>query len=720
MTPESATFHIIANAPVWVVALGLAAAAGFAVWSYRRTLPPTALGLRIALGGLRWLALTGGILVLTQPSVELNRLLVKPGKTAVLVDRSASMALTQGGVDRIAAVRELLEGDGFKDFQSRQRVVLGLFADSLLAIVNKPSEAVADPPTGVGTDLVRAWMECREELALNPPQALMIISDGANNSGSDPARLARRSEIPIWTVGVGSPQPFRDAMILQIVANRTVYEGSVTPVEVKYRLQGAAGMNLSVVLYDAENREIARKPVSAGAVFSEGSLEFEVSAAKSGRIRYRAEITPLEGELTRDNNSRNFYLDVLTRKMRILVMAGLPDNSLGDLIRRLQRDEHVEIVQRTSKGKDFYEGGWPAAAMLKDIDLVLLHHFPSSGVEPNQLKAFADALNAENLSVAYFDGSGVDWRKLQILANLLPVVPSLTRERNVEGRVVIQQRHAVISPPDETETSDRWAEQPPLRFAAGRFEPRLEAQILAVFQSEAVDGKFPAIVISETGGRKRLAWLGQDQWRWGLYAPGEEGVWDPFLERLIRWLSARKQGKRVDVQFDRDLFSNHEPVCYTVFVQDEGFVPFDGALVSAKVLRKGKVSGESVVGGIGQGQYRGSFQPWEEGEYDLKVTAQFDGQTLGEDQARIMIEPFNIELLDAGFNEILLKSVAEFSGGGYVRAEQADSLFRSLTIPAQEKWDSSKWEVRGRAWLLVFIIGCLSVEWFIRIRSGML
>ncbi len=714
------TFNLTTACPVWLLGLGCAIALAFAVWSYLRTWPPTKPGVRALLAVLRWGAIFGGLLVLAQPALELHRVVSEPAKLLVLVDKSASMTLTQDSLDRVEQVGRLLRGDSFGRLQRMFTTRLFSFADSLEDRWDDPGSLADEPPDGVGTDIGRAWIEALESAGLEPPSAIVIISDGVHNSGADPVRLARASLAPILAVGVGSPQPFRDLMVHSIAVSPVVYQGSQVPVEVGVRGVGASGRTATVAVRAPDGKTVGRRKVTFRSDFEEKTLVFDIEATMPGRQRFSVQVSALEGELTTDNNRRSVYLNVLASRMRVLLMAGPPDNALGDLVRRLRRDEHVQLTLRTTLRSRFYEGGWPDAALLAETDVVLLHHFPVRSNDRQRLESFAEAVIEAGLPVGFIDGGQVDSRLCRLFEPFLPVNVKAGPLRFSTGQVVPVRRHAVIADPDRTDFTQGWSGLPPVRFATGRFIPRPQAMVLAEFQQMAGAGGFPAIVVMEEGGVKSAALLGRDLWRWNLASPGDEGIPEPLLQRLIRWLAVRKVARQVEVTFDKELLSNQEPVGFTVAVQDENYQPIDGADVTVEVSRDGEVGGAAALEGIGGGRYRGLFRSWGEGEYTVQVRARMNEVVIGEDRGKVAVEPFSVELLDSRMNEELLRAMGEVSGGGFVPVVSADSLFDSFNFDPVDHEDVHRYEVWGRGWLLAVIVGLLACEWFIRIRVGML
>ncbi|MDP8240611.1 MAG: vWA domain-containing protein [Candidatus Hatepunaea meridiana] len=714
------SFKILTNYSLWLVVLGLLAAAGFALWSYRRTVPPTGNWLRGLLTFLRWGALSCGILLIAHPEIEIHRSFQEPADLLVLIDRSSSMGLVQTGSDRVNLVTQLITSDDFKRLEKAYNLRLFGFSDSLESEWNDITAALNNTPDGVGTDLGQSWMQALEEYSGEKPAAILLVSDGAHNMGADPARLARIAHVPIWAIGVGSTQAVKDIMIRSVSVNPVVYQDSKVPVEVGYRGVGASGTKVNVILRDADRKRIAAHQIRFSGDFSETTLMFEIPVKKPGRQKYSVEIERLDDELTYDNNKRSFYLNVLANRMRVLVMTGPPDQGLGDLIRRLKKDDNVELTQRTTKGKGFYEGDWPNIDIIGKTDVLVLHHFPVRSNSKKKLESFVANVVDKELPVAFIDGGALDPNRLKLIEPLLPLTLDRTRVKLLRGQVFPIRRHSVIADPEATDITIGWSDLPPVLFFNNAYKMKPQSTVLAEFVDEESLKRFPAIVISDAGGTKSSALLIRDLWRWGLAKPGDEGVVEPLLERLVRWLAVRKIDKRVKIVFDREIFSNQEQVGFTVIVLDENYLPLDGVNVLAKVAKGKEPGGHAALTGIGQGRYRGSFQSWGEGEYSVSVKATVDEQLIGEDRGTVTAEPFSIELLDTRLNEELMRSIGEASQGGYVSISSADSLLNTFDFQPVDREIVNTIQLWGKGWLLALIIGLLAVEWLIRVRVGML
>jgi hypothetical protein len=710
--------HLSSAYPFWLLLLGTLASVIFAVWSYRRTNPPVAAWLRWLLTVLRCLGLTLGLWLIWEPTLEIVRDHSESALIDVLIDHSASMALKQAGIDRIQQVNDLLASQSFKRLSERNRLSGFGFSDSLSATITLLR---GDLPAanGAETDIADALAKAVQAARSAKLGGILLISDGENNAGPDPARLSRQLRLPIWTIGIGSAAQSKDVMITEVDASSIVYQGSKVPIQVAWRAIGVKGVPFDIRLIGESGATLGRQSISADADFAEGRTEFEITVERAGRQQFRVELPHLEGELTADNNRRSFYLNVLANRMRVLVMAGPPDNSLGDLLRRIAPDEHVQVTSRTTKSNSFYEGGWPDEKLLDQIDVIILHHFPTRLNSSSQVAAFAEAVSKKNLPVCLIDGGALEPLMLKSFESVLPVLVTSGRGKLISAQVAPLRRHSIIAEPEDLNYAEKWSALPPVNFMAGLYTALPQAEVLAEFQPGGAQ-HFPAIIISERAGSKSAALLMRDLWRWGLVSPGSDGVTEPFIQRLIRWLAVRKSDKRVQLAFSKEQFSTQEQVGFTASVYDENYRPFDGAEVQAKVSSALREGVRLTLTGEGKGRYRGSFQPWGEGEYKVQVQARQNSSSLGEDSSSVAVEPFSIELLDTRLNEPLLRQIAEASGGSYAPADSAERLLDSITLPVEIMHEEYRHDLWGGWWHLGAVVFCLGLEWFIRVRMGML
>lgn len=178
-------------------------------------------GLRLLLLALAWLCLVTGA---AQPRLAAGEA-VTPASgraLALAIDLSGSMErrdfmLDGEARDRLSAVKAV--ASAFIDKREGDRIGLVLFGDeafsaspvsfdrsAVMHALNESAIGMAGRTTAIGEALGLAIVKLRDDPA--PQRAIILLSDGTNNSGSvepeDAARLARDNGIRIHAIGLGS------------------------------------------------------------------------------------------------------------------------------------------------------------------------------------------------------------------------------------------------------------------------------------------------------------------------------------------------------------------------------------------------------------------------------------------------------------------------------------------------------------------------------------
>ena len=234
-------------------------------------------------------------MILTRPVWELRSIYQNPAEVLMLVDRSTSMSLVSGDQNRLGQLKDILSSGWLSDLGRRYALRWFGFSDSLGSPAVSPHEIEAQSPVGVGTNLARAWTEALAKLGPELPTAAIIISDGAHNDGPDPARLAHSLRIPVLSIGIGSPKPSRDLMLLVVNVNPVVYRGSRVPVEVAYRAVGVPGQSAELSIIGSDGKAAAQKQVVFKSDFDEGTVTFDLEVSSAGRLRFTARISSASG-----------------------------------------------------------------------------------------------------------------------------------------------------------------------------------------------------------------------------------------------------------------------------------------------------------------------------------------------------------------------------------------------------------------------------------------
>jgi hypothetical protein len=209
-------------------------------------------------------------------------------------------------------------------------------------------------------------------------------------------------------------------------------------------------------------------------------------------------------------------------------------------------------------------------------------------------------------------------------------------------------------------------------------------------------------------------------------AKGRENTPDlytKFIENSLRWLSVSEQSKRIKIQSSKENFSNNEKIEFNAQVYDAAFSPIDNASVLLKVKTKDG-DRELSLTSVGNGRYYGFIDRLPEGDYLFSGEVIVSGKKIGSDEGRFAVGGITAEYKDLKMNIELLRQIAKLSGGKFYLPGEVGNLFSDLkSHPGfKQKILTSRDDITiwSNPWLMIIAVICLSFEWFIRKRAGMI
>ncbi|NIP40220.1 MAG: VWA domain-containing protein, partial [Candidatus Aenigmarchaeota archaeon] len=149
---------------------------------------------------------------------------------AFLIDDSGSMGV-KDPVSRFSVVKEFLKGPLVEGLKERYNLLFFAFASTFRRATTE--ELLQSVPQGKATDIGQALGGLEEELRGQRLGGIFLLTDGAHNSGIDPLLVTEKIGAPIFPVGVGNPQKFKDLQISEVQVSDFVFKNIPTEIGVK-------------------------------------------------------------------------------------------------------------------------------------------------------------------------------------------------------------------------------------------------------------------------------------------------------------------------------------------------------------------------------------------------------------------------------------------------------------------------------------------------------
>jgi hypothetical protein len=704
----------------WYVLLAFAALA-FAFAVYRYTMPPVSSLRRSLLWVLRGLALVLILLLIFEPVLSFLFNRTEERSIALLIDQSASMSIDDESGNRGERVKDFLSSGELKRLNSTGRLRVFAFADSVSEI---PVDSLSSLRfAGIGSNLAGGWQQAEQSLAGKNLAAIVVVSDGIQNLGPNPVRVASESSVPIYTIGVGDTTLQKDAVISEILTNEITYVGSKVPVDIRVRADGLPNQSSRIRLLRSNGREIASEPIRFSSQQSEIPISLEFTADEPGDVRLIAVLDSVPGEKSLANNRRSVIIRVLDSKSQTLLLSGPPTADLTFLRQALESDTALDVNTFIELGGRYLNGrSAPTDEMIRDAELIVLINYPTSNTPPSNLASIKQAAESHNTPALFFAGPNLSRDRMSTLSGVLPA--QLAKTNPTANRVVVRaaSSHPLLTGSDYNPA--QWLELPPVLGGIGNFEVDAGALTLVKLSRESagVEEDEPAVVLAERTGRRAAAILCWDTFRWkiGMVKEGAASeFYDDLISRTVNWLIAPVEEQRVKVTTSKKLYSGGESVRFIGQVYGTDLKPRDDAAIDLRVESGDRVEVVPMKN-RGNGRYEGEFTPWSDGDFKFKAAAAVGQDTLGSDQGRFAIEAFNIELIDSRSRFDELRQIAEKSGASFAEIDNAGGLLSQLKFDPVSIITGREIPLWNRAMMLWIIIILLAAEWTLRKRSGML
>jgi hypothetical protein len=384
--------------PRWPLALSVIAVAVLLAWAMRgRRASDTSLTERWRLPLIwlaQWTMAALILLLLWRPAIAVSELVPQANIIAVLVDDSRSMAIADHGVTRLAQAAQALHGGWFASLGRTFQTRVYRFDSSLVRL---PGPDTALSASGPATHINAVLNEFASDTASVPVGAVVLLSDGGDNSGRidrGTLEVLRQRRIPVHTVGFGSAQVPQDVEIESVALTARALAHTRVTASVEVAQSGFAGRHTSVTVRDAE-KLLATRDLQLGADGATVSTDLTFDLPDAGPRLLRFQVAPLPGEANARNNELTRLVNVEAGPRRILYVEGEPRWEYKFIRRAEEDDAAVQMVSmlRTTENKIYRQG-------VKDA-LELAEGFPTKAEE---LFGF-DGLIVGSVDAGYFSAA---------------------------------------------------------------------------------------------------------------------------------------------------------------------------------------------------------------------------------------------------------------------------------------------------------------------------
>jgi hypothetical protein len=518
--------------------------------------------------------------------------------------------------------------------------------------------------------------------------------------------------IPVYTVALGDTIRKTDLQIRDILHNSIAYLGDKFAVQVDIsamRLGGAASSLEIRHITDQQNLLLQKIPININADPWFETKEIILEATKSGVQRYRVQLSQVRNEATYVNNVRDFFVEVIDGRLKVLVLANSPHPDLAVWRSALLGQRNYEVdVQMASEA---------TLEKVRSSDLVILHQLPSNRYPVNNI---LDELEKQGIPKIFVTGFQTDLIAFNRAQPFLNIQYGGNRTPN-EVTVVLNPGFNVFHLSDELKNKIQAFS--PLLSPYGEYTIAGSSQVLAYQRIGQVDTQFPLIMMGETNEVRTGIITGEGIWKWQLYDQlqnGSKEITHELIGQLSQYASTKSDKRKFKVTAAKRLFTELEEITFQAELYNDNYELINTADVFIKIRNQDgedfdytfNTSGDSYALQIGR---------FPEGNYSWSAYTELNGVRYTH-EGRFVVQPVQLEALETTADHGLLRQLASQYGGEMIYPDALGNLSAKIldndNIKPVLYSSTQTMPLIHFKWLSFILLLMLCLEWFLRRYYG--
>lgn len=624
------------------------------------------------------------MLVLLNPSITKESIINQKAKLSVLVDNSSSITFFK----KDSLVHAILQN--FKTHKKlNKRFDINYYSFGNL-FQQSDSFSFDENQTDISMPLERI-----SKIQKNASNAIVLLSDGNQTIGNDYQYTSIKD--PVFPVVIGDTTKFQDVKIAQINVNRYSFINNQFPVESILQYEGTQTIKLR---YSLENngKIIFSERINFSEKNNSHILKTFIKASKEGTNFFTSKIEYLENEKNVVNNSKNFSVEVIDKQSEILIVSSFYHPDLGALKKAIESDKQRKVTIRIVDNKNI---------QLNNYQLVVLYQ-PN-----NKFNIIIDQLNSNKSSFMLITGSKTDWlflnnKSLGINKKNINQLENYSA-RFYNGFLNFSQKNIGFE------------NLPPMIDYYGETTVSIPHQTLLYQSINGFSSQNPLLATANHNNQKKVFLFGEGLWKWrssSFLKNDSFQYFDEFIGNLVQYASNKKIRNRLDLDIT-SFYNANSSIQIGAFYVDENYQFDDRATILFTIKNKNSKKKQTFPFSLSGSSYQLELTSLEAGEYEY--TIEVDGQNISK-KGTFKVNEFLVEEQFTNANSYKLELLAQKTAGKLYFEDKyrlvIDDLTNDTRFSTIQKSKKTIDKLVNWQWLMLLIIGLLSLEWFIRKYIG--
>jgi energy-coupling factor transporter transmembrane protein EcfT len=633
---------------------------------------------------LKTLSLFLLILLLINPTIENTVIENEKPILAVLVDNSKSIPFFKEDKNVTDIVAKIKNNKGLSDKFSINEFTFGEDLQVLDSLSFKENETnIAEAIVGV------------TELNKDKIAPIILITDGNQTIGA--AYEFLNSKQPIYPIVIGDTTKYVDVKITQLNVNKYSYIQNKFPVEVILNYEGNETVTTQFSIFN-DGKTVFRENVTFSSDKKSATITANLTSTKEGLQYYTASVAKINNEKNIKNNSKSFSVEVINEQTKVLILSSVLHPDIGALKKSIesnkQRSVDVFLIDKFKNN-------------INDYQLVILYQLN------NKFNSIISEINQNNSNYLLISGSNTDWnfinkQQLGFTKNAINQTENYGAIYNDSFLTFLQEDIDFNS-------------FPPLNDKFGEVLFSKEHQTLLHQNINGVATKQPLLTTFDINTQKSAVLFGEGIWKWraaSFLNSNSFEEFDKFTGSLVQFLASNKKRDRLEINAE-SLYPANSTINISAFYTDKNY-QFDArAALEISITNTETKEISKIPFSLIHNSYQVEIENLTSGDYAYKV------EVLGQKiikYGRFIITDYQIEEQFTNANVNKLQQLATKTGGKLFYKNQINDLTKELlandSFYTVQKSSVKQQNLIDWKWILFFVIGLFTAEWFIRKYHG--
>jgi hypothetical protein len=535
-----------------------------------------------------------------------------------------------------------------------------------------------------------------KQLYRNTNYPLVLFTDGNQTMGNDYV-FSFNENTTVLPVVLGDTTSVVDLKINQINANKYAFLKNKFPVEVVLQYNGNQSIT-SKFSFKRDNQTLFKQNISFSKDKKSQTISLLLDANSIGIAKYKAILEPIDKEKNTYNNSKYFTIDVLDQRTEIALISSVNHPDISALKRSIETNQQRKVTIVNPNKINSLQG----------FNILILYQPNSS------FKTLFELNKNAQLNTFIITGTNTDFNFLNQQQNDLLFKLSSQNESYLTN---FETNFNLFS-----QANIGFENFPPLEHKFGLIIPKSEVNTLLSARIRNVSIQNPILTFVENKSNRKAYLFGENIWKWRLESHLKEKSFtsfDLFTDKIIQFLAANTNKNNLNVSFEQ-LYNLGDNIIISAEYFNKNYEFDENAQLTISVQNSKTKASKKYDLLKSTNSFKVNLDGLSAGNYSFTI---IEKQSKNKFSGSFEILDFDLEKQFVNPDKSRLSQLATNTNGVVFYPDQMDKLIKSLLeneqyIPIQKK-TITKTPLIDWKWILLILIACLSIEWFVRKYNGL-